>query len=352
MRASPPVGAGRVASASAVAGATLLVFIAAAVLLVWLGPRLLTTTEGLSPPQADEARERVRTSLLALAAGFIALVGAIYTARTFALNRRGQITDRFSHAIEHLGSDSIEVRLGGIYALEHIARESEADHGPIMEVLTAYVRVRSPRGDLGDRRPGMADADIRAVLTVLTRRRLDYEQRRPIAFDLGFTDLTRVEAPGLHLPSAALGGVRLAWANLEGADFGGAFLARADLGWAELSNANLSEATLNDADLGAASFRGADLRRSNLQGSNLQGANLAGADLQGARLVQANLTHALLLGARLEGADLSGAAVEGAVFDLTQLEADRERWENDARFALLPYELRRDATADEATRWP
>ena len=37
------------------------------------------------------------------------------------------------------------IRLGGIYALERIAKDSEKDHGPIMEVLTAYVRENAPR---------------------------------------------------------------------------------------------------------------------------------------------------------------------------------------------------------------
>ena len=31
------------------------------------------------------------------------------------------------------GDEKLEVRLGGIYALERIARDSEKDHGPIME---------------------------------------------------------------------------------------------------------------------------------------------------------------------------------------------------------------------------
>ncbi len=39
---------------------------------------------------------------------------------------------------------NLEVRLGGIYALERIARDSPKDHWTIMEVLTAYVRENSP----------------------------------------------------------------------------------------------------------------------------------------------------------------------------------------------------------------
>jgi hypothetical protein len=70
---------------------------------------------------------------------------------TFNLSREGQITDRFTKAIEQLGSlddkgkPKLEIRLGGIYALERIARDSERDHTVIMEVLTTYVREHSPR---------------------------------------------------------------------------------------------------------------------------------------------------------------------------------------------------------------
>uniref|UniRef100_UPI001177ECCC pentapeptide repeat-containing protein n=1 Tax=Calothrix rhizosoleniae TaxID=888997 RepID=UPI001177ECCC len=51
-----------------------------------------------------------------------------------------QITERFSKAIEQLGSEKIEVRLGAIYTLERIAKDSPKDHWTIMEILTAFVR--------------------------------------------------------------------------------------------------------------------------------------------------------------------------------------------------------------------
>jgi hypothetical protein len=37
----------------------------------------------------------------------------------------------------------VEIRLGGIYALERITNELEKDYWSIMEVLTAYVRKNS-----------------------------------------------------------------------------------------------------------------------------------------------------------------------------------------------------------------
>ena len=114
----------------AIVVAGLCAFALAAYVLARATPRLLTDTSGLSGPERDEALGRSRTALFALLAGVIAVIGAFYTAQTFALNRRGQITERFGRAIEHLGDETAAVRLGGIYALERIAHESAEEHGP------------------------------------------------------------------------------------------------------------------------------------------------------------------------------------------------------------------------------
>lgn len=99
-----------------------LVGIAATVaLLVKWAPGWLAETKGLKPPESAQELGRVRTAILAMTAGAIAIVGLIYTARTFSLNRQSQITERFTRAVDQLGNQQIDIRLGGIYALERIA---------------------------------------------------------------------------------------------------------------------------------------------------------------------------------------------------------------------------------------
>ena len=44
-----------------------------------------------------------------------------------------RVTDVFSKAVELLGKEELEARLGAIYALERIAHESKRDHWAIME---------------------------------------------------------------------------------------------------------------------------------------------------------------------------------------------------------------------------
>src|SRR5512132_2244120 len=61
-----------------------------------------------------------------------------------AADRERRIMESFAKAVEQLGSDKLETRLGGIYTLERISRESEREYWPIMETLTAYVREHAP----------------------------------------------------------------------------------------------------------------------------------------------------------------------------------------------------------------
>ena len=222
-----------------------------------------------------------------------------------------------------LGSDKLEARLGAIYALERIARESKRDHWPIMETLTAYVRTKSPapiksisnsrsiQDYLSDEvtqhpvaNPVMSlPIDIQSALTVLIRRNVDNEE----------------EDQRLNLSGADLSGADLRDANLIKADLTGTILISANLARAKLINAWLAESNLYDAFLIEADFHGADLRATNLCevdlfSGNLREASLHYANLRGARSSRVDLGRAMLNEADLNGAILKDANLEGTVF--------------------------------------
>src|SRR4051812_17413702 len=83
----------------------------------------------------------------------------------------GPMTDRWRSAVEMLAggvtdeSSSPEVRLGAIYALEQLARESATYRSPVMELMAAYVRVHSRQGQASLE----PSTEIQSVLTVLGR---------------------------------------------------------------------------------------------------------------------------------------------------------------------------------------
>ena len=97
----------------------------------WLARHDIGSAKGSLAAARDAARGR----LLTLGAGLLAAGALVFTARNFILSREGQVTDRYTKAIEQLGSNELDVRIGGIYALERVARDSAKDHPTIMEVL-------------------------------------------------------------------------------------------------------------------------------------------------------------------------------------------------------------------------
>ena len=89
-----------------------------------------------------------RRTLVQFIAGVLAVAVTVYVAaRQIAVTRdqnavarEGQITDRFTRAIAQLGDDKLSVRIGGIFVLERMARESTQDQWTIVETLAAFIR--------------------------------------------------------------------------------------------------------------------------------------------------------------------------------------------------------------------
>ena len=166
-----------------------------------------------------ELENKARTTLAQILGGAAILFGLFFTWRTvkareeslrlsqesmernWPLGREGQITERFTRAIDQLGSDKLWIRLGGIYALERIARDSddEKDHRTVMEVLTAYVRDYKR-----DQASQSFPLDVQAILTVLGRRTRTYGAGEDKRLDLHGADIRKADLQGAHLEGADL----------------------------------------------------------------------------------------------------------------------------------------------------
>ena len=241
------------------------------------------------------ARDTARGRVLALGAGLLATGALLFTARRFALSRDARVTGRYATAREQLGSEKVDVRIGGIHALERVARDSPADHPAVMEMLAAFIRERSreqwpPPDPGGQARQRSLSPDVRAAITAVGRR-LTERDIGPV--DLARADLTGADLGGARLTGANLTSVDLTGADLTGADLTEAVLANAVLARADLPAAKLVRADLTGADLGGARLTGADLTCADLTGADLTDVDLTGADLTGADLTRADLTGAL-----------------------------------------------------------
>ena len=140
----------------------------------------------------------------------------------------------------------MEVRLGGIYALEQIAKTSPGYATPIADVCLAYIRSRAARGpdtEPADRWRVLKQSmpDIQATLEILFFREL-WESANLGQLNLSSTNLSYVKLAGLHLIDANLARIDLTGTDLYGADLSGC-----DLSEAGLSEANLERGMLKSA---------------------------------------------------------------------------------------------------------
>src|ERR1700737_1771287 len=123
------------------------------VIIVWV-PAYLVVQSKASADGYLTAITNPRTTLVQAVGGLAVFLGVVVgfltlrhnreaLDRTLALTERGQFTDRFSRAIEQLGRSKkreTDLRLGGIYALEQLSKDSPIWHQPIVDVLAAFVR--------------------------------------------------------------------------------------------------------------------------------------------------------------------------------------------------------------------
>ena len=233
-------------------------------------------------------------------------------ARANQNTERGQRQERFKNAIDHLGHQSVSVRLGGAYELFHLAEdptdEAKDLRQTVMDILCAHIRQTTGKAEYQEEKyKWKSSEEIQSLLTLM------FVEEHEVFKGCG------INLQGSWLNGAKLNRARLHEANLVGAHLYRVKLFGVHLHRADLTRAHMSGAILSKAHLEEAALREAHLQRADLSQAHMQGANLMSAHLQGAALEMARLHEARLNGARLQGADLTRAYLQGALLIATQL---------------------------------
>ena len=135
---------------------------------------------------------------------------------------QGLRQERLKNAIEHLGSSSASVRLGGTYELFHLAKDTEKWRQTVLDILCAHIRGTTSGKEYREQYEARPSEEVQSLLTLL------------------FVDEPDV-FEGLH--------INLWGSWLHGAKLLGTQLQRADFAKARLRGATLSAAQLQGADL-------------------------------------------------------------------------------------------------------
>lgn len=231
-----------------------------------------------------------------------------------------------------ISEPNIEVRLGGIYLLEKLAREHEELHWPIMEILCAYVRENAGRPPKFDQNLGKAiivdynnmtidqmnliekhknqlkpiRVDIQAAITVIGRRseerRTSEKNRRKnslvyreFRLDLSNCDLAYANFDGLHFENAIFDN-----SNFEEASFKLAFVTDVSFSSALLLNTSFRKANGMLANFSSSKCYGTDFNEAKLQGTSFLFSKFAPSNI-----IDAEFDDALF-----SGTDMSDCSIE------------------------------------------
>ncbi|MBI4687918.1 MAG: pentapeptide repeat-containing protein [Nitrospirae bacterium] len=249
----------------------LFLIIISASIAVWLVPVLQVNVDYPNASREEKMqfqndyRESLSKSLEA-AGGLAFIITAYFAWLNFKVAEDKQITDRFSKAVEQLRNDeNIYCRLGGIYSLERIAKDSENDYYQTIKILAAYIRTKKPLTlDIQANKSivensSLLPIDIEEVLIILLQRRsIEREEKldpgNKVKLDLSKTNLHGIE----------FGGAKLQRAELTGTNFKQAFLCYSNFSLAHLSKTNLSNAKLQGSSFECALLDEVDFRDSDL----------------------------------------------------------------------------------------
>lgn len=248
----------------------------------------------------SDQKTAVREGAIKLAAGVGAAFAVVLAWGRLELSKQQQelaeqshYTERYTRAVDQLGSAEQQIKLGGIYALERLTKDSPADKRTIIEVLCAFIRSTTPTKQM---RPSQ-----HAALIVVTRSSGE--------LDLDRADLSDVTLSKPIFRTSSLSRTNFSYAALLFADFkqcvaDSAKFEHASAQKALFDGSSLHQTCFDHADLNGASFIGCELTKARFVNAELIGANLSRVIMK-----RAILNDAMIDGVCFDGADLSGAVL-------------------------------------------
>lgn len=293
---------------------------------------------------------------------------------------QGLYTDRIAKAVEQIGADKVmkrhrrnskgklvygftndkvdyskpiwdeetvpnlEVRIGGLYALERIAGDSPKDHITVMEIICAYIRENckpqikeeEPEPDgtghnlrmwvlHGRQQPRM---DISACITIIGRRS---QEQKSLEVENEFRlDLRRTDFRLLELELTSFENTLFDHSNFQGAYLYDSNLRNASFRFVNLRVARIATSLLTGIDAGYseasyAVFVDSDLRNAHLNHVTLKGTTFGKSDARGVYFGATKYDQKTHLGE---------AQLYGAAFRHVIIGSSGEQYEND--FLNLP----------------
>ena len=235
-----------------------------------------------------------------------------------AVSQNNAIDQRFKDAIQLLGSEQTATRLGGIYALHHLAIETKGNYKSytlsVFNILCSYIRQKTNEKEYMElhcktNKDGTFDKNNKPSIEIQT------------IIDLLFKEVNKDYEPCYKGLIA-----NLSYSNLCGANF---FYAHCQE--ANFLEANFEGSNFKYANCYKTNFRGADFSQTHCLNTDFREAICEGSWFVNSNCQYANFSGAFcasidFFDSNCEGADFSEAHCEGANFNETNFKETNFSW--------------------------
>ena len=230
------------------------------------------------------------------------------------------IEERFNNAITLIGNDNAATRLGAIYALDHIAKDTynkeKSYTKTIFQIFCSYIRETTNIEVYKNNFKDKPSVEIQTIIDLLFKSHLNnFNGYIELEADLSYSylcgaDFSEALCKRAFFRGAHFEGAFFRSAHCEDADFfeahckdtifRGAHCEKAFFREAHCEGAVFLYSHCNGTNFMKAHFEGADFRYAHCEDADFSDANCAGADFS-----YAHCTGACFIGAHCEGADFN-----------------------------------------------
>ena len=252
--------------------------------------------------------KETEATIISIVSGVIAIVGLILFYQRLKkqeeqidLQRKQRTDDRFTTAVNLLGSSETSARTGAIYSLYHLSIEDKKYRKEVAQILCSHIRSKTNEPDYQKEHKDRPSNEIQSTIDLLLK---DKDGNK----GLYCQDFAKENSfPKVNFEYAYLVKANFYEAQCQGADFNHAQCQGADFDYAQFQGATFIHAQCQGAKFNAAQCQGACFFKAQCQGADFFGAECHGVDFIITQCNGAGFSYA-----QCQGADFFNVQCKGA----------------------------------------
>ena len=240
------------------------------------------------------------------------------------------IEERFNNAITLIGNDNAATRLGAIYALDHIAKDTynkeKSYTKTIFQILCSYIRETTNNDNYKNKNDNYKNkfehkpsVEIQTIIDLLFRSHLNnFNGYIELQADLSYSYLCGADFNKAHCKGANFSFSHCEGSFFESANCEGSFFWNTHCEGANFCRSHCEGADFSYSHCAGATFFNVCFKDANFVCADCSGTSFGDADCAGVNFLNSNCAGAYFTNAECKDANFTNAKCEGANFIITK----------------------------------